>query len=841
MPRLRTDVPRQDGEGSSVGRPQDTVAKTSAPRRTRDSDRRSGKKNPSPTARRRRSPSTPDLGRRLLVLLGVLGGIFLLAGFWTPWAGPRGTAWASYLLRTVGGSVLVPLLYGIYLGIAFLLHRTVEHPWAQIGGTVALTFSLMTILGLQSFGLYRLPPSWGKAGLWGTALATFLYKNLGAFGTVLAALGALLVAIMCYGSWGVVSSWWERAFRTKRSEGEMVPESPDADLRASKSSIIAAEETPEAPSGDPYWAFAGFEVPTAIASEEGLSPRFTPDASSEVDPRENIILRRGRSSKLLNAPEGPGIDVPASRGAEERPPANPPLSPPSPLGKPSALCPEGEAVMASGPTTEGEWSDDGFAIPLDVEPGKFPAPLDTLGPAEEDRSQDLSPELLAQGQRIIATLKEFSVEASLAETVTGPTVVQFRLQLAPGIKVSRISGLSNDLAVALPTPSLRVEAPIPGKPYVGIEIPSPHRRSVSLRSVIGAEVFLNTRATLPLPLGVTIDGRPLILPLEDMPHLLVAGTTGSGKSVFISSCLIGLTYLRRPEEIRLILIDPKQVEMALYERLPHTLAAPVTDPKKALHAFNWAIQEMERRYALFAQARVRHLQLYNAKVLPKDVLPHIVIVVDELADLMMTAPKEVEDAICRLAQKARATGIHLIIATQRPSVNVVTGLIKANVPARIAFTLPSQVDSRTIIDVAGAERLLGRGDMLLLTSRFPKPIRCQAAWIEEQYILEYISYLTKIFGDPDHLDITNKDGGEGGAEGLCQDPLLEEAIETVLETGMASSSGLQRRFRVGYTRAARMIDAMESLGIVGPQTSRGREILVDGERAEALLREAKGR
>ncbi len=838
MPKAYAQETPLDGEKARGALAPTTAEKSPAPRRARGDARRAPKDSTSSSARRRRSSSSSsDLGWRLVVLFGVLGGIFLLAGMWTPWTGPRGAAWASSLVKTMGGSVLVPLFYGLYLGTAFLCHRTVERPWAQIGGTGALTFSLMIILGLQSFGLYRLPFSWAGAGQWGSALAAFLYRNLGAFGTVLTALGALLVAVMCYGTFGPLFAWFEERRQRPR---------PDSDtLRPiSGTEETGVTETLWGSSNDPRGELSQ-DVTVSSPLPSGPPPDHCPGAAMGEEypqaqvlpapPQEEKVLRRSRQKKPFGsseqgAPLGTSFqeDVPVAFSEVSLPPSE----------KASVLCPEGEAVMRPDVMVDAG-DEDGFAIPLDVEPGKFPAPLETLGPSDTEPDHAPAQELLSQGLRIISTLKEFNIEASLAETVTGPTVVQFRLQLAPGIKVSKISGLSNDLAVALTVPSLRVEAPIPGKPYVGIEIPNPDRRSVSLRSLIGAEAFQSTRAVLPLPLGVTIDGRPLVLPLEEMPHLLVAGTTGSGKSVFISSCLIGLTHLRRPEEVRLILIDPKQVEMALYEKLPHTLTAPVTDPKKALNAFNWAIQEMERRYALFAQARVRHLRLYNSKVLPKDMLPHIVIVVDELADLMMTAPKEVEDAICRLAQKARATGIHLILATQRPSVNVVTGLIKANVPARIAFTLPSQVDSRTIIDVAGAERLLGRGDMLLLTPRFPKPIRCQAAWIEEQHILAYIDYLTKIFGEPDHLDITSKEGGEGGNGDLCQDPLLEEAIQTVLETGMASSSGLQRRFRVGYTRAARMIDAMEALGIVGPQTSRGREILVDEQRAEELLQEAR--
>jgi S-DNA-T family DNA segregation ATPase FtsK/SpoIIIE len=339
-------------------------------------------------------------------------------------------------------------------------------------------------------------------------------------------------------------------------------------------------------------------------------------------------------------------------------------------------------------------------------------------------------------------------------------------------------------------------------------------------------------------MGVSINGDPLVIGLEDLPHLLVAGTTGSGKSVFVNSCIVGLCSMRKPDELRMVLVDPKRVEMAVYEKLPHILTPPVTDPKKAVHALGWAIREMERRYSLFAASRVRNLGSYNEIVLPRDRLPHIVIVVDELADLMMTAAKEVEEYICRLAQMARATGIHLMLATQRPSVNVITGLIKANVPARVAFTLPSMVDSRTILDTGGAEKLLGKGDMLFLSTQSPKPLRVQSPWIDERSIARWLDYLINMFGEPEYTDIDEQGGGPVGFEenGNFDDPLLEEAVKVVISSGMASASGLQRRLRVGFTRAGRIVDMMEAAGIIGPADgARPREILVDEDGANDIL------
>ncbi len=468
---------------------------------------------------------------------------------------------------------------------------------------------------------------------------------------------------------------------------------------------------------------------------------------------------------------------------------------------------------------------------------KFPVPLEVFGNSD-DFSFDLDKSLLArQGESIIETLDEFGINAELAETVIGPTVIQYRLQLAPGIKVSRVSSLANDLAVSLAVPSLRVEAPIPGKTYIGIEIPNPERKPVNIRTVLEHPSFQDSDSDLSIPVGVGVDGRHLTIGLEKMPHLLVAGTTGSGKSVFVSCCITALACRMKPEELRFLLIDPKRVEMKVFEKLPHNIVPPVVESRQAVHALGWAIREMEKRYEMFAQARVRNIKAFNARAIPLDRLPYIIIVIDELADLMFTSPREVEDYICRLAQMARATGIHLVIATQRPSVNVVTGLIKANIPARVAFTLPSQTDSRTIIDISGAERLLGSGDMLFLTPRLPKPLRIQSPWMDETVIQRFMDYLSALFGDPVFLDIDMQgdDDQEGGRIHL-DDPLLEEAMNMILQSGIASASRLQRQLRIGFTRAARLIDTLEQVGILGPQEgSRPRDILVDEEEARQIL------
>ncbi len=474
----------------------------------------------------------------------------------------------------------------------------------------------------------------------------------------------------------------------------------------------------------------------------------------------------------------------------------------------------------------------------------FPPPVELLPVGDKDEDDQEIYDILSEGaKRIEQTLKQFNIQAEVVDIVVGPTVIQYQLKLAPGVKVGKVASLSRELAMALASlaeKGLRIEAPIPGKSYVGIEIPNPNRKTVFLRDLIDSSAYKDADFDLPVVLGVDVVGDIKVVGLERLPHLLIAGTTGSGKSVFISSLILSLVYKRKPEDLKFILIDPKRVELTAFSTLPHLLTQPITNSRQALSALGWAIAEMENRYRMFATLGVRDIFGYNALVSDADKMEFIVIIIDELADLMMTSPKEVEDYICRLAQMARATGIHLVLATQRPSVNVVTGLIKANVPARIAFSLPSQADSRTIIDCGGAEKLLGKGDMLFVSTQNPKPIRLQAPWVDEKTVAKVVSYLERLFGKPTFIDILKqvKDSAEDDIDADLSDPLFPKAVDLVLSTGIASASMLQRRLRVGFSRASRLIDAMERLGIVGPmEGSKPRDILVSEEEARKILKE----
>lgn len=440
-------------------------------------------------------------------------------------------------------------------------------------------------------------------------------------------------------------------------------------------------------------------------------------------------------------------------------------------------------------------------------------------------------------ERIETTLSNFGIDVEMDDVSIGPTVTQYTLRPSDGVKVSRITSLSNDLALALAAHPIRIEAPIPGKSLIGIEVPNSQPATVGLREIIDSREFKEGKSNLGLALGKDVAGKAWVANLAKMPHLLVAGATGSGKSVCLNSIIISLLYQNNPDMLRMILIDPKRVEFPVYNGIPHLLTPVITDVTKAVNALRWAIQEMDQRFDILAKAGKRNIASYNEKA--QDKMPYIVIVIDELADLMISASNEVEAAIIRLTQMARAVGIHLILATQRPSVDVITGLIKANVPARIAFSVASSMDSRTILDSVGAEKLIGKGDMLFQTAEISKPRRLQGAFIDDNEIRRVTKFLKQAAGDPEYDEtVTEKQGGKtsfdfGNSDSDKGDELFDEAKDLVIKAGKASASYLQRRLRIGYARAARLIDLLEDAGIVGPADgARPREILISIEESE---------
>ena len=468
-------------------------------------------------------------------------------------------------------------------------------------------------------------------------------------------------------------------------------------------------------------------------------------------------------------------------------------------------------------------------------PYHFPS-LDIL--AKGKGSQNNGEEVAQNAMMLEHVLSDFGITAKVVNATQGPTVTRYEIEPAPGVKVSRIVNLTDDIALNLAAQHIRMEAPIPGKSAIGIEVPNKTTEAVHLRDVLDCSDFKDARGGIPVGLGKDIAGKPVITDLAKMPHLLVAGTTGSGKSVCVNTLISSILFSRKPEEVKLLLIDPKMVELSIYNGIPHLMAPVVTDMKKAAAVLRWAVREMEARYKAFAASGKRDIKSYN-EAHPKAAMPLIVLIIDELADLMMTAPDDIEESISRLAQMARAAGIHMVLATQRPSVNVITGSIKANVPSRISFAVGSQIDSRTILDMAGAEKLLGKGDMLFAPIGANKPIRVQGAFISDDEVEKLVEFV-KAQREPEYDNTVTQDVEKeaekesSDANDFYRDELLERAVNLVMESGQASVSMLQRRFRIGYTRAARLVDTMEDLKIVGPSMgSKAREILMSPEQAKA--------
>ncbi len=512
----------------------------------------------------------------------------------------------------------------------------------------------------------------------------------------------------------------------------------------------------------------------------------------------------------------------------------------------------GEIPPAPGTSENAAHPDNTVApaiedAPPEPAPYSYP-PLNLLDEPPAVSQTDTTRELRSNAELLENTLKSFGVQARIIDVSRGPAVTRYELQPAAGVKISKVTGLADDIALNLSASGVRIEAPIPGKPAIGIEVPNKVVSMVSIREMLDSPAFQNASSPLTIALGKDITGGVAVGDIAKMPHVLIAGATGSGKSVCINSIIISLLYKSSPEQVKLLMIDPKVVELGVYNGIPHLLVPVVTDPKKAAGALAWAVGEMLKRYTTFAETGVRDLKGYNRLAEENKELapmPQIVLIIDELADLMMASPKDVEDHICRLAQMARAAGMHLVIATQRPSVDVITGLIKANIPSRISFAVSSAVDSRTILDGSGAEKLLGRGDMLFAPVGAPKPMRVQGCFVTDQEVERVVTFV-KEGEKPDYDEEVLQEidrqaaasGSKGGGSGSAgesgddgEDELLSDAIEVVVEAGLASTSLLQRRLKVGYARAARLVDEMEQRGIVGPfEGSKPRQVLLTKER-----------
>lgn len=609
------------------------------------------------------------------------------------------------------------------------------------------------------------------------------------------------------------------------SETEIVAEASPAPAELSDCSSPAAE-----PAGEPLQEAPGepsSETAPAEATETVAEPTETPVVPANTLPDTAAIV----STAPVNA-------IPASAA----PVTTPPISAAPVNSAPVNSTPASSPAPAAQPVFQAT------VKPIRPAPKtptvEVPAiPTSLLEYSPEPDMDSVEEELNANGEKLIETLQSFGVRATMLEACRGPAVTRYELQPAAGVKISKITNLSDDIALNLAATGVRIEAPIPGKAAVGIEVPNRKVSTVRMRELIESSAFRRAESPLTTVLGRDIAGELVMADLAQMPHLLIAGSTGSGKSVCINSLIVSLLYKSTPQEVRFLMIDPKVVELGIYNGIPHLIVPVVTDPRKAAGALGWAVTEMLRRYQQFAANNVRDLNSYNRLAQERNYIdeqgmrmehmPQIVIIIDELADLMMAAPNEVEDSICRLAQMARAAGMHLVIATQRPSVDVITGIIKANIPSRIAFAVSSQVDSRTILDMGGAEKLLGRGDMLFSPIGNNKPTRVQGCFIDDREIEAVVEFIRQAaFAEYDEgvMEEIERGGAQeqsGDSDSPEGDPMIPEAVRCVVEAGQASTSLLQRRLRLGYARAGRLVDEMEQMGVVGPhEGSKPRQVLI---------------
>ena len=542
------------------------------------------------------------------------------------------------------------------------------------------------------------------------------------------------------------------------------------------------------------------QAPARVSAENAVAMRSAPDADGWISITAEPVEEKDISSLVAAAMEKPAAS---------------------------------EQAAAQTPVEDAE--------PVDTFQYQYP-PIELFERSPDESDPTAQDELKANAQKLVDTLESFGVRTRVLDISRGPAVTRYEVQPMAGVKISRITSLADDIALNLAVADVRMEAPIPGKPAVGIEVPNHKRQAVYIRSVFESQSFLRMSSPLGIALGKDIAGVAQVADLCKMPHLLIAGSTGSGKSVCVNSIIMSLVFRSSPEDVKLLLIDPKVVELAEYNGIPHLLMPVVTEPKKAAGALGSAVQEMERRYRMFAENNVRDIKSFNKLAAERpdlEKMPYIAIVIDELADLMMVVGKDVEDSICRIAQKARAAGMHLIVATQRPSVDVITGLIKANIPSRIAFAVSSQVDSRTILDGAGAEKLLGQGDMLFMPVGAPKPTRIQGTFVRDEEIsrvLDFIKSSATVQYDEAMIEAMEKhaiqDGKKGSSgadsdEDSDSDPMFKQAVEVVIDAGQASTSLLQRRCKLGYARAARIMDEMEQKSIIGPyEGAKPRAVLI---------------
>ena len=669
-------------------------------------------------------------------------------------------------------------------------------------------------------------------GALGTVAAVPLFKLFGKVGTIILSIGVSLILFAV--TFGIdisqmVSNWIQSGVdkRKEKHEEKMIAREEYEEARRQQQAQVHKEGKRAKTIKENRKAYLGIE-------NDNEGPR-------EIEPEQIKINLNGRTIEEENNNRGRKRfrhekDDLVPLGMEEKPKMEPDFI-------------EGNLFKKEEEKKEEKVKEVlqlEHAVSVEDEHYEYP-PVELLSKGTKKAIKGGAKALTEVATRLQKTLYSFGVQAKVENVSVGPAITRYELKPAEGVRVSKIANLADDIALNLAAETIRIEAPIPGKQAVGIEVPNTEKETVHFREVVESDAFQDSKSKLSVALGKDVAGNMEIADIAKMPHALIAGATGSGKSVCINTLITSIIYKAKPSEVKFVMVDPKVVELSVYNGIPHLLIPVVTDPKKAAGALAWAVQEMDNRYNLFAQKGVRDLKGYNAMAEKEGIgtLPQIVIIIDELADLMMVAAKEVEDSICRLAQKARAAGMHLIIATQRPSVDVITGIIKANIPSRIAFAVSSQVDSRTILDQVGAEKLLGKGDMLFYPSGAPKPVRVQGAFVSDEEVEKIVSFV-KSNGEATYsedilesIENSNKSDKELTAEtgdpDDDTDPFLMDAIDVVVETGQASTSFIQRRFKVGYARAGRIIDQMEERGVIsGYQGSKPRQVLMSLEKLQEL-------
>lgn len=847
-------------------------------RKTSRTKRTTGTRQKAKTARK--AGTSPLLKYEIIGICCILAGVFATAGFIGVDTGRIGHSVDDILSYIFGLGRIVVSLSLIVLGLKYIVIRKacpVSKSWAVGTWIYILLLGLVHLLVIPE-GTEFLPHSLSVGGgIVGAVMASVLRRFLGFFGAVMVITGACIVTFLVWKNWSIskpVAVVADKAGQeAAKVSGKAVEGLQDAsqslkqwherrrifDLQAvvgddplGRPACGNSVDTGRPACGNPDDYPADMERPASTIADARDLGNGVEEVRFDASPiEEDVPYDWASDDSYEEVPETPeeipedarpysqihetvvGDTVPTAHDVQ-----------PGPAAPAASLAGETDVlghdmddlkpIEVEKSSVAVETSEEGSsAVPKAAGEKTYRLPPVSMLKPGPQHIVGLSDEVRENARILQETLQSFNIDAKILNASQGPSITRYELEPAAGVKVSKIVHLADDIALKLAATDIRIEAPIPGKAAVGIEVPNKKLTGVNLRDVIDTDTFRKAAGGVPVCLGKDIAGNPIVADLTKMPHLLVAGSTGSGKSVCINTFIASILFKQRPEDVKLILIDPKVVELSNYNGIPHLLTPVVTDPKKAASVLRWAVREMDDRYKRFAITHTRDISRYN-ELHPEDTMPFIVIIIDELADLMMMASDDVEKSIIRLGQKARACGMHLVLATQRPSVDVLTGLIKANVPSRIAFAVSSQVDSRTILDMAGAEKLIGKGDMLFYPLGASKPLRVQGAFISDSEIDEMVEFI-KAQGGPNYDEAVQKAQSENPEDSVdfFEDDLMRQAIDMVLETGQASTSMLQRRFRVGYTRAARMIDMMEAMHIVGPNNgSKPREILMTADEVQ---------